>query len=176
MLGLPMVDASSRVSIGHQYMQAGLALGTDAVMALAQLGQGFLVIGRDHGHPWQGIAEGFLQAPVIDQLTANQLGCDRGRIGPKAVVISRQGATAEVIGVNLSPAVPRTRINALVALQGFCPLADFAFQLPIAANGNVQDLDAGITDRSDGPAIAQCVVVPVRDDDFGITTVNQFGG
>ena len=60
MLGLPMVDASSRVSIGHQYMQAGLALDADAVMALAQLGQGFLVIGRDNGHPWQGIAEGFL--------------------------------------------------------------------------------------------------------------------
>ena len=45
MFGLPMINASATVSIGYQHVQARLALASHAVMALAQLGQGLLVIG-----------------------------------------------------------------------------------------------------------------------------------
>ena len=173
MLGLPMLDASSRVSIGHQYMQAVLALRADAFMALAQLGQGFLVIGGDHGHPWQGIAEGFLQPPVIDQFTANQLACDCGSVGPQAVVIGRQGPLAQVIGVNLSPAVADARANAFVAFKGFRSLTDFAFELCIASNGDVKDLDLSAFDRCGGLAIQQRSMVSVRDFNVGMGTMNQ---
>ena len=174
--GCPGVDASAAMTVRHEHVQAWLGLGSHAFVALAKLCKGFLVVRGNHSHPRQGIAEGVLQASIIHQFTPNQLGCDGGWVGTKTVVIGRQGPKAQVVGINCSPAVASSRIDALVALQGFSPLANFAFQLRIAANGNVQDLDAGITDRSDGPAMAQCVVVPVGYDDFGITTVNQFGG
>ena len=88
--GLPMADSAARVAIGHQYVQARFTLGQHAFMALAQLPQWLLVVRRDHGYPGQLIVKGFLQAPVVDQFTAYQLGCDRSGVGTKAVVISRQ--------------------------------------------------------------------------------------
>ena len=90
-LSVPFVDAWAWVSVGHQHVQAGLALGQHALMALLQLGQWLFVVGRDHRHPWDLIAQAALQAAIVDQLAAGQLGGERCLIGAEAVVVSGEG-------------------------------------------------------------------------------------
>ena len=69
--GLPAVDPPAAVSVGHQHVQAWLALGQHTLVTLAQLSQRFLVIRGDDGHPRQWVGKGLLQTPVVDQFTAH---------------------------------------------------------------------------------------------------------
>ena len=66
--------------------------------------------------------------------------------------------------------------DALVALQCLGPLADLAFQLFVAANWHVQDLDAGGVDGRQRLALQRRGVVSIADADLRVGPVEKLGG
>ena len=103
-----------------------------------------------------------------------QLRRDAGVIGSQPVVVSRKGALLQVIAVEAAPAVAHPGVHPSVALQRFRSLADLAFQLLVAADRHVEDLDGIEVDGRQRLALHRRQVIAIADSDGGVCPVDQF--